>query len=31
MEHVVEEQAGLLFCPVEEALLGHTALPNSAC
>lgn len=31
MERVVEERAGLLFCPVEEALLGHAALPNSAC
>lgn len=31
-EHVVEEPpARLLFCPAEEALLGHAALPNSAC
>lgn len=32
MECAVEEQpGGLLFCPREEALLDHTALPNSTC
>lgn len=32
MECAVEEQpGGLLFCPREEALLDHTALPNSMC
>lgn len=32
MECAVEEQTGgLLFCPLEEALLDRTALPNSTC